>query len=97
MFFFTKKFGKFDFFSYFCIKYIEYEEIIFFLSEKELSDIVKTRVQGIVDSLTDSIVREIARKNNLNKMQYLWQENNLDCSSCGSSSDGGCGSSNGRC
>ena len=66
---------------------------LFFLSEKELSDIVKTRVQGIVDSLTDSIVREIARKNNLNKMQYLWQENNLWCSSCGSSSNGGCGSS----
>ena len=70
---------------------------LFILSEKELSDIVKTRVQGMVDSLTDSIVREIARKNNLNKMQYLWQENNLECSSCGSSSDGGCGSSNGRC
>ena len=73
------------------------KKLFFFLSEKELSDIVKTRVQGIVDSLTDSIVREIARKNNLNKMQYLWQENNLDCSSYGSSSDGGCGSSNGRC
>lgn len=85
---------------------------LFFLSEKELSDIVKTRVQGMVDSLTDSIVREIARKNNLNKMQYLWEENNLGCSSsnggCGSSSSysyndrcggggGGCGSSNGRC
>ena len=81
---------------------------LFILSEKELSDIVKARVQGIVDSLTDSIVREIARKNNLNKMQYLWHENNLDCSSCGSSSSysyndrcggvgGGCGSSNGRC
>ena len=66
---------------------------LFILSEKELSDIVKARVQGMVDSLTDSIVREIARKNNLNKMQYLWQENNLGCSSCGSSSDGGCGSS----
>ena len=66
---------------------------LFFLSEKELSDIVKTRVQGIVDSLTDSIVREIARKNNLNKMQYLWEEDNLGCSSCGSSSNGGCGSS----
>lgn len=66
---------------------------LFILSEKELSDIVKARVQGMVDSLTDSIVREIARKNNLNKMQYLWQENNLWCSSCGSSSDGGCGSS----
>ena len=70
MFFSTKKFGKFDFFSYFCIKYIEYEEIVF-LSEKKLSDIVKTRVQGMVDSLTDSIVREIVWKNNLNKMQYL--------------------------
>ena len=93
MFFSTKKIGKFDFFLYTYIKYIEYEKIIFFLSEKELSDIVKTRVQGMVDSLTDSIVREIARKNNLNKMQYLWQENNLGCSSCGSSSDGGCGSS----
>lgn len=64
---------------------------LFILSENELSDIVKTRVQGMVDSLTDSIVREIARKNNLNKMQYLWRENNLGCSSCGSSSDGGCG------
>ena len=51
----------------------------------------------MVDSLTDSIVREIARKNNLNKMQYLWEEDNLGCSSCGSSSNGGCGSSNGRC
>ena len=70
---------------------------LFILSEKELSDIVKTRVQGIVDSLTDSIVREIARKNNLNKMQYLWEEDILGCSSCGSSSNGGCGSSNGRC
>ena len=56
---------------------------LFILSEKELSDIVKARVQGMVDSLTDSIVREIAWKNNLNKMQYLWQENNLGCSSCG--------------
>ena len=44
---------------------------LFILSEKELSDIVKTRVQGMVDSLTDSIVREIVWKNNLNKMQYL--------------------------
>ena len=70
---------------------------LFILSEKELFDIVKTRVQGTDNSLTDSIVREIARKNYLNKMQYLWQENNLDCSSCGSSSDGGCCSSNGRC
>ena len=70
---------------------------LFILSEKELSDIVKTRVQGMVDSLTDSIVREIARKNNLNKMQYLWEENNFGCSSCGSSSNGGCGSSNCRC
>ena len=66
---------------------------LFILSEKELSDIVKARVQGMVDSLTDSIVREIARKNNLNKMQYLWQENNLGHSSCGSSDDGGCGCS----
>ena len=66
---------------------------LFILSENELSDIVKARVQGMVDSLTDSIVREIARKNNLNKMQYLWEENNLGCSSCGSSSNGGCGSS----
>lgn len=33
------------------------------------------------------------RKNNLNKMQYLWEENNLGRSSCGSSSNGGCGSS----
>ena len=66
---------------------------LFILSENELSDIVKTRVQGMVDSLTDSIVREIARKNNLNKIQYLWEENNLGCSSCGSSSNGGCGSS----
>ena len=47
------------------------KKLFFFLSEKELSDIVKARVQGIVDSLTDSIVREIAWKNNLNKMQYL--------------------------
>lgn len=30
---------------------------LFILSKKELSDIVKTRVQGMVDSLTDSIVR----------------------------------------
>ena len=66
---------------------------LFILSEKELSDIVKARVQGMVDSLTDSIVREIARKNNLNKMQHLWEEDNLGCSSCGSSSNGGCGSS----
>ena len=44
---------------------------MFNLYENELSDIVKTRVQGMVDSLTDSIVREIARKNKLNKMQYL--------------------------
>ena len=33
------------------------KKLFFFLSEKELSDIVKTRVQGMVDSLTDSIVR----------------------------------------
>ena len=66
---------------------------LFILSEKELSDIVKAKVQGMVDSLTDSIVRDIARKNNLNKMQYLWQEKNLGYSSCGSSNDGGCGSS----
>lgn len=71
---------------------------MFILSEEELSEIVKSKVQSVVDTLTASIVRDIARKNNLNKMEFLKEENisshwrgSSTPSSCGCDDDDGYG------
>lgn len=71
---------------------------MFILSEEELSEIVKSKVQSVVDTLTTSIVRDIARKNNLNKMEFLKEENisspwrgSSTPSSCGCDDGYGCG------
>jgi uncharacterized membrane protein len=71
---------------------------MFILSEEELSEIIKSKVQSVVDTLTASIVRDIARKNNLNKMEFLKEENisspwraSSAPSSCGCDDGYGCG------
>ena len=63
---------------------------MFILSEEELSEIVKSKVQSVVDTLTASIVRDIARKNNLNKMEFL-KEENISSPWRGSSTPSSCG------
>ena len=73
---------------------------LFILSEEELSSIIKDKVQDAVDGITESIVRGIAKKSNLNKIDFfdLDEETLSDedlYSGCGSSSSSssGCGSS----